>query len=476
MTMLRDTGPDIVPVRTLKPGVVRLRYDSRGVYRIRRPSWRTIHRLLEQGVFALGPGSARVHGVAVPAMVWQGERPFRIGLVREHGVASLSDIEEADRAREILPIMLSTITAIRWLHHQGLGHGGIEPSKVVRAQDGRWLLTDLNAEFAQPVVDLKDLLDTWWSAFGRSRRSFPPQLAPSIRARLPYNEATWIESLLGWTRFRRAELDRGDSGGELLDLIDLELQAIGSGRRFVGRGWAHSYGAFPGWDATVDKWDWKVQNEIVLSTQSDPELDLSQRLQLGVDDSWRQYIITRVADRLEASQQAVLEFGDLNSEQRAVLDGTGDPVRYMSNLAILSSYKAEGYPSADQLISADLERANQERLRILNGGVLTLAQVLMMTGIHLDETLYSLLRAGRLIAVVDHDELLFPTFQFRSSVVSDVVARASELQGASYPSWTFASLWYRPVVELHGQSLAEVLRHGDLEIAEATLDALHRAS
>jgi hypothetical protein len=219
------------------------------------------------------------------------------------------------------------------------------------------------------------------------------------------------------------------------------------------------------WLVTVDTFETFVENreEMERRLRTIGTLpNTEDRLAKGVDDYWRGYIEVAVDDRMREIAEAHQLL------QRVDRGDRFDEIDQVIAEEIVLSYEEEDRPARESLIRDALDEAARLRTSVLAGGVMSAEACCRALDIG-EEELYALMRGGQLIAVADHQELLFPRFQFHSTEALHAVMRIGKWQDATYPSWLWASRWFIPLDAHRGRSAAELIEAGKAQDLTAGL-------
>jgi hypothetical protein len=395
------------------------------------------------------PVLARAKGVALPQLAWSLRTLGRVRPAREYGEQTLRATPEAQKSSDYKSILQSAASGLQYLHDRGALHGDIRPQNIILALDGRWLLADvlLGPDTDEDRAgDVRALCQTLIDAFCTRHEDDPPALQPAIRVGMGYREAANLEALFTWLWFRLRDADFIEQSADLLIRINRAISELRNDRLepVLPTEWLNFIKAF---DQRVDD---HVYAELPQLVHGIAPAQVESRL----DAEWEQYIVASAKERLHRVSVAREQFKRESAETQSTTPA--DDLEQLVAEDILLTYEDEERPNLEALVSRARDSAEELRERVLAQPAF--AAVDVASRLEVDaEQLQALLRSGRLVGVRDHDTLLLPSFQFAAERALVAVSEISAAQGASYPSWLWASGWFTPLEPYEGKTAAELV-------------------
>ncbi len=190
--------------------------------------------------------------------------------------------------------------------------------------------------------------------------------------------------------------------------------------------------------------------------------EVEERISRGINPYWHEHIrkvATKVIEKVLKSRQQ-LEVATLPSETADDAINRVEGEKFLELITadiIVKEHEDDGDLGLEDLIVRETAECEEVRRKILTEGFYDSSQVLDMLTIDKME-LIRLIDRGSFVVVTDHDDLIFPSFQFSSPEARSLVER---IEGARlkyqtpdpgairipeifrpYPSWDRTTWWF----------------------------------
>lgn len=480
-TVFSSLSTEAFDAELAKPGVIIQRTGPRRKYRHRQLSEGELELLEASGLLGIEVDIARENGLSPPRCAWSVAEPHALSSVRDYrdyGEKTLNALTPRETARHIARVIAETTTAVRFLYGSGLSHGDIRASNVVKSREWGWLLVDPiaikhepAAQLARIQTDIVSLVNTWVAAFCEVEFEEFPILRGEIRAWLTHRNANRCEVLIGWA----ARHARDRTRIHPVRFFDRILSNLEPALSETEGNKHRAHFCPPEWTAVIDGRSAMLYYPLMaeVNGESDDGLSLFRQLDLGIDQHWRSFIAEKVHRRLmlierarrarAAARGGSIVAGNAQRSEEALWED--------SAVNILNRLESQADLSRDALINEATHDAEETRERVLEKGVVSLSTYAESARLPIGDA-QVFLRTGRLVGVVDHEEILLPTFQFSSPEAQDFVGRVNREVAATYPSWLWTAWWCEGFYGPTKLSLADILLAGAVAQAEEAVRPL----